>query len=90
MTRGSGGSLCLSGQRTFTSNLLPAYPGALGVLELQRKICNVAWVTSWDGIDNLLAVSDPVLQFECWYPLKFRNVVGDQYQAFAPGVSCNV
>ncbi len=32
MTRGSGGSLCLSGQRAFTSNLLPAYPGALGVL----------------------------------------------------------
>ena len=32
MTRGSGGSLRLSGQRTFTSNLLPAYPGALTVL----------------------------------------------------------
>ncbi len=31
MTRGSGGSLALSGQRTFTSNHSPACPGALGV-----------------------------------------------------------
>ena len=57
---------------------------------LASKICNVASVTSWDGIDDLLAVSDPVLQLERWHPLKFRNVVGDQYQAFAPGVSGNV
>ena len=37
-----------------------------------------------------MAVSDPVLQFERWYPLEFRKVVGDQYQAFAPSVGCNV
>lgn len=32
MTRGPGGSLLLSGWRAFTSNLLPIYLGALGVL----------------------------------------------------------
>lgn len=35
MTRGAGGSLHLTGQRTFTPNFLPAYPGALGLLFLR-------------------------------------------------------
>ena len=54
MTRGSGGSLTLTGWRTFTSDHLPAYPGALDVpfiffSDIDNSHGNAQSPPSWEG-----------------------------------------
>ena len=60
MTRGPGGSLRLSGQRTFTSDLLPAYPGALPVLLFWLFVVGTVLPVHWGSDEPVQMFPTPV------------------------------